>query len=103
MQFFCTTEKIGGLDLLSNTEFSRNNEWSRLENSVPEIAETEQTLIKRNDKTENQNITLSKKAKIMKNCSTKKNDNKSSDTEKSIKLAKRATTKKQFFPQQIRV
>ena len=97
---FVLPEKIGGLDLLSNTDFSRNNEWSRIENSVPEIAETEQTLIKRNSKTENQNITLSKKAKIMKNCSTKKTDNESSDTEKSIKLAKRATIKETIFPQQ---
>ena len=64
-------------DLLSNTDFSKNYEWSRaicdpLENSDTEVAETEQTLINRNIKTEKQNITLSKEAKIMKNCSSKK-------------------------------
>ena len=70
---------MGGLDLLSNTDFSRNYEWSQaicdpLENSDPEIAETEQTLINRNIKTERQNITFSKKAKIiMESCSSEKN------------------------------
>ena len=68
---------MGGLDLLINTDFSSNYEWSRaiygpLENSDPEIAETEQTLINRNIKTERQNITLSKKACIMENCLSKK-------------------------------
>ena len=68
---------IGGLDILSNTDFSKNYDWSRaicdpLENSDTEIAETEQTLINRNIKTEKQNITLSKKAKIMENCSSEK-------------------------------
>ena len=47
---------MGRLDLLSNTDFSKNYEWSLaicdpLENSDTEIAETEQTLIKRNIKT----------------------------------------------------
>ena len=100
---------MGGLDLLSNTEFYRNYEWSQancdpFENSDPEIAETEQTLINRNIKLR-ENITLSQKAKIMENCSSeKKPDNKSSFTERSIELAKRATLKKiQFFPPQIRV
>ena len=41
--------------------------------SDPEIAETEQTLINRNIKTERPNITLSKKAQIMENCSSEKN------------------------------
>ena len=50
-------------------DFSSIHEWSRaifdsLENSDPEIAETEQTLIKMNIKTERQNITLSKKLKL---------------------------------------
>ena len=68
---------MGGLDLLSNTDFSKNYDWSRaicepLENSDTEIAETEQTLINRNIKTEKHNITLSKKAKIMENCSSEK-------------------------------
>ena len=68
---------MGGLDLLSNTDFTKNYEWSRaicepLENSDPEIAGTEQTLINRNIGTEKQNITLSKKAKIMENCSSEK-------------------------------
>ena len=74
---FALPLKMGGLDLLSNTDFSRNYDWSQaicdpLENSDPEIAETEQTLIKRNIKTERQNITHSKKAKIIKNCSSEK-------------------------------
>ena len=39
---FALPLKLGGLDLLSNTDFSRNFEWSRaicdpLENSDPEI------------------------------------------------------------------
>ena len=68
---------MGGLDLISNTDFSRNYEWSQdicdpLENSDPGIAGTEQTLINRNTKTERQNITLSKKAKIIENCSSEK-------------------------------
>ena len=68
---------MGGLDLLSITEFSRNYEWSQaicgpIENSDPEIAETEKTLINRNIKTERQNITLSKKAKVTENCSSEK-------------------------------
>ena len=68
---------MGGLDLLSNTDFSRNCEWSQaicdpLENSDPEIAEMEQTLINRKIKTERQTITLSKKAKIMKKIARQK-------------------------------
>ena len=68
---------MGGLDLLSNTDFSRTYEWSRaicdpLENSDPETAEAEQTLINKNVKIEKQNITLSKKAKIMEKCSSEK-------------------------------
>ena len=95
------------LDLLSNTDFFRNYEWlqaihDRLENSDPEIAEEEQTLINRNIKTERHNITLSKQTKIMENCSSEKTDNKSSVTERSIELGKRGTLK-QFFHQQIRV
>ena len=67
---FALPLRMRGLDILSNTDLSRNYEWSQahcvpLENSDPEIAETEQTLINRNIKTERQNITLSKKAKIM--------------------------------------
>ena len=79
---------MGGLERLSNMEFSRNCEWSRaicdpLEKNDPEIAETEQTLINRKFKTESQYITP-KKAKIMENCSSeKKADNKSiSDEER---------------------
>ena len=51
-------------------------------------------------KTERRKITLSKKAKVMENCSSeKKSDNKSSVTERSIKLAKRAALKKNtIFP-----
>ena len=102
---------MGGLELLSNTDFSRLfYELSQaicdmLENSDPEIAETEQTLISRNIKTERQNITLSKKVIIMENCSSeKKTDHESSVPERSIELAKRATLKKiLLFPQQIRV
>ena len=65
---FALPLKMGGLDLLSNTDFSKSYEWSRvicdtLENSDTEIAETEQTLINRNIKTEKQNITPSKKSK----------------------------------------
>ena len=74
---FALPLRMGGLDLLSPTDFSKNYEWSRaicdpLENSDTEIAETEQTLIKRNIKTEKRKITLSKKAKIMENCSSEK-------------------------------
>ena len=63
--FFALPLRMGGLDLLSNTDFPRNYEWSQvfcdpLENSDPEIAETEQTLINRNIKTERQIITLNK-------------------------------------------
>ena len=48
--FFALPLRMGGLDLLSNTDFSRNKEWSRaicdpLENSDTEIAKTEQTLL----------------------------------------------------------
>ena len=76
--FFSLPLRMGGLELLSNTDFSRLfYELSQaicdmLENSDPEIAETEQTLISRNIKTERQNITLSKKVKIMENCSSEK-------------------------------
>ena len=64
---FALPIRMGRLNLLSNTDFSRNYEWSQvicvaLENSYPEIAETEQTLTSRNIKTERQNITFSKKA-----------------------------------------
>ena len=74
---FALPLRMGGLDLLSNTDFSKNYEWSRvicdpLENTDTEIAETEQTLINRNIKTEKQNITISKKAKITENCSDNK-------------------------------
>ena len=67
-----------GLDLLNDTVFSRNYEWSQaicdpLENSDPAIAETEQTLINRNIKNDRQNTTLLKKAKIMENCLSEKN------------------------------
>ena len=94
---------MGGLDLISNTDFSRNYERSQdicdpLENSDPGIAGTEQTLINRNNKTERQNITLSKKAKIIENCSSeKKTDKESNATERSIELANRATLKKYNF------
>ena len=52
---FALPLRMGGLDLLSNTDFSKNNEWSRaicdrLENSDTEIAEREQTRINRNFK-----------------------------------------------------
>ena len=80
---------MGGLDLLSNTDFC-----DLLENSDPEIAEMEQTLKNRNSKTERKNIKLSKMVKIMERCSSKKADNKSCVTERSIKLAMRATLKK---------
>ena len=43
-----------------------------LENSDPGITETEQTLMKKIIKTERQNVTLSKEAKIMENCSSEK-------------------------------
>ena len=74
---FALPLRMGELGLLSNTDFSKNYQWSRaicdqLENSDSEIAETEQTLTNRNIKTEKQNITLSKKAKIMGNCSSEK-------------------------------
>ena len=47
---FALPLRMEGLDLLSNTDFSRNYEWSQAisdpsENSDPEIAETEQNLI----------------------------------------------------------
>ena len=62
---FALPLRMGGLDL-NNMDFSRNYERSQavcdpLENSDPEVAETEQTLINRNIETERQNITLSKK------------------------------------------
>ena len=65
------------LELLSNTVFSRNYQWSQsifylLENSYPEPAESEQFLINRNFKTEKQSISLSQKAKIIENYSLKK-------------------------------
>ena len=91
---FALPLKMGELVLLSNTDFSRNFECSQaicdpLENSDPERAETEQTLINRNIKAERKKITLSKKAKIMENCSS---ENKSSVTERSIQLAQRVTS-----------
>ena len=74
---FALPLRMGGLGLLSNTDFSKNYEWSRaicdlLENSDTKIAETEQTLINRNIKTEKQKFTLTKKAKIMENCSSER-------------------------------
>ena len=73
---FALSLRMGGLNLRSNKDSSGNYEWSRaicdpLNNSFPEIAKTEQILINRNIKTERQNITLSKKANIMENCSSK--------------------------------
>ena len=75
---FALPLRLGGLYFLSNTDFSRNYEWSQaicdpLDNNDPEVAETVKTLINRNIKTERQNITLSKKAQIMENCSSEKN------------------------------
>ena len=72
---FALPLRTGGLEFLINTDFSKNYEWSRaicdpFENSDTEILETEQTLINRTIKTEKQNITLSKKAKIMEKCSS---------------------------------
>ena len=66
---FALPLRTGGLEFLINTDFSKNYEWSRaicdpLANSDTEIPETEQTLTNRNIKTEKQNITISKKAKI---------------------------------------
>ena len=54
---FAISLRLRGLDLFSNMDFSINYEWSQaicdpLENSDPEIDETEQTLINRNIKTE---------------------------------------------------
>ena len=74
---FALPLRMGGVDLLGTRFFSRNYEWSQaicdpLENSDPEIAETEQTRKNRNIKTERQNITLSKKAKVKENCSSEK-------------------------------
>ena len=82
---------MGGLDLLTNTNFSRNYDWSRevcesLQNSDPEIAETGQTLIKRNIKTERQKITLSKSYNYGKMLIIKKTDNKPSVTERNIEI-----------------
>ena len=90
--FFALPLKMGGLDLLISTDFSRKNEWSQaicdpLENSAPEIAETEQTLINGNIKTERQNITLSKKGlSYRKLLIRNKTDNKSSVTEKMHRI-----------------
>ena len=69
---FALPIRMGELDLLSNTDFFRNYEWSQadfdpIENSDPEIAETEQTLINRNITTETEKITLSKMLKLWKN------------------------------------
>ena len=74
---FALPLRMGGLDLLSNTDFSRNYQWSQaicdpIENSDPEIAETEQTLINRSIKLRAQNSTFSKEAKNIKNCSSEK-------------------------------
>ena len=74
---FALTLRMGGLDLLSNTDFSRNYEWSQafcgpLENIDLEIAEKEQALININIKTERENITISKKAKVVEKCSSEK-------------------------------
>ena len=75
--FFALTLRMGGLELLSDTDFSRNYEWSRvicdpLKNSDPVGAETEQILMDRNIKTERQNIALTKKAKVLENRSSEK-------------------------------
>ena len=99
---FALPLRMGGLDLFSNTDFCKNYEWSRaicdpLENSDTEIIETEQTLINRNIKSEKQNITLYKKAKIRESCSSEKTDKISSVTERSIELANRAPPKKYNF------
>ena len=69
---FALPIRMGELDLLCNTDFFRNYEWSQadcdpIENSDPEIAETEQTLINRNITTETEKITLSKMLKLWKN------------------------------------
>ena len=54
---FALPLRMGGLDLLSNTDFSRNYEWSQavcdpLENNDLVKAEMEQTLINRYIKTD---------------------------------------------------
>ena len=52
-----------------------------------------------NIKTERQNMTLSKRLKLLKNAhQQKKTDNKSSVAERNIELAKRATPKDTIFP-----
>ena len=96
---FALPLRMVGLDFPSNADFSRNYEWSQaicdpLENSEPEIAETEQTLMNRNIKNERQIITLSKRQKLWKIALQKKTDGKSSVTEMSIELTQRATLKK---------
>ena len=68
---FALSLRMGGLDLLNNTNFSINYEWSRaisdpLENSDPRKIETEQNLINRNLKKKRRNIALSKKAEVLK-------------------------------------
>ena len=90
------------LDLLINPDFSRYYEWSQaicdpLENSEPEIAETEQFLMNRNIKNERQNITLKKGKNYGKLRFRKKTDGKSSVREMSIELAQRATLKNKIF------
>ena len=75
---FALPLRMGGLYLISNTDFSRNYERSQaicdpLENSDPGIAGTEQTLINRNIKTERENITPSKRLKFWKIAHQKKN------------------------------
>ena len=78
-KLFALPLRMGGLDL-NNTDFSRNYEWSQaicdpLENSVvPEVAETEQTLINRNIETERDRTSHSqKKLKLWKVARQKKN------------------------------
>ena len=68
---FALPLRMGGLDLLSNTDFSRNYEWSQaicdpLENSDPEIAETEQTLIIETSKLRDRTSHSQKRLKIWK-------------------------------------
>ena len=102
-RFFALPLRMGGIDLLSNTDFSKNYEWLRaicdpLENSDTEIAETEQTLINRNIKLRNRTSHSEKRLKTYgKLLIREKTDNKSSVTERSIELAKRAPPNKYTF------
>ena len=75
---FALPLRMGVLDLLSNTDFSRKYEWSQaicdpIENSDPEIAETEHTLTNRNIQTERQRTSHSqKRLNLWKNTHQKK-------------------------------